>query len=283
MIFKRFWVPGLVLFFLSTVTLTAQRGKGNVLNNPPSTDTTSFVAHGSVVLPDGIIPSRIVQLERVCGGRRVGAAYADSKGRYSFDLGFIFDPRKPAAGGEPAENFADCFIRASLEGYRAQTVPLGPAVKNGKPLLAEIVLQPVGKTSAIMSATDAGVSKNAKKDYEKGLDLMAFKKWAEAMMAMQKAVSEDAKFATAWVSLGTLQASLNDNDGALQSYTKAIAADDKFAEPYIDLAVLETAAAQWDKVIENTEKVISFDPDAFPRAYYLNTMANIRLKKMDAA
>jgi tetratricopeptide (TPR) repeat protein len=134
-----------------------------------------------------------------------------------------------------------------------------------------------------MSATDAGVSKNAKKDYEKGLDLMAAKKWPEALVAMQKASSEDAKFATAWVSVGTLQASLNDSNGALQSYTKAMTADPQFAEPYLDLAVLETAAALWDKVVEHTDKVISLDPDAFPRAYYLNTMANIRLKKMDAA
>ncbi len=282
MISRQFWIPGLALFFLTTVTLTAQRGR-NSLNNQPATDITSFVAHGSVALPDGIIPSRLVLLERVCGGRTVGAAYADSKGKYSFDMGFIYDPRKPAAGGEPAESFADCTIRASLEGYRAQTIELGPAVKSGKPLLAGIMLQPVGKTSAIMSATDAGVSKNARKDYEKGLDLMALRKWPEALAAMQKAASEDAKFATAWVSVGTLQVSLNDNDGALQSYTKAIAADDKFAEPFIDLAVLEAAASQWDKAIENTEKVFSLDPDAFPRAYYLNTMANIRLKKMDAA
>jgi tetratricopeptide (TPR) repeat protein len=283
MISRRIWFSGLALFFLTTVTLTGQRGKGNPLNNLPSTDTTTFIAHGSVALPDGIIPSRIVQLERVCGGRTVGVSYADSKGKYSFDLGFIYDPRKPAAGGEPAESFADCSVRASLEGYRAQTIALGPAVKNGKPLLAGIALQPVGKTGAIMSATDAAISKTAKKDYEKGLDLMSEKKWREALAAMQKAASEDAKFATALVSLGTLQASLNDTDGALQSYAKAVSADDKFAEPYLDLAVLETGASQWDKVIEHTNKVISLDPDTFPRAYYLNTMANIRLKKTDAA
>ena len=283
MISRRLLFPGLALFFLTTVTLSAQRGKGNALNNAPVPDVTSFIVSGSVALPDGIIPSRLVLVERVCGGRTVGAAYADSKGHYSFDLGFIFNPSRPTSGGEPAESFADCIIRASLEGYRAQTIALGPAVKSAKPLLAGIVLQPIGKTAAIMSATDAAISKNAKKDYEKGLDLMAAKKWPDALAAMQKAASEDPKFATAWVSVGTLQASLNDNNGALQSYTKAIAADPQFAEPYIDLAVLESAAALWDQVIQNTDKVIALDPDAFPRAYYLNTMANIRLKKMDAA
>jgi hypothetical protein len=281
MISRQFWIPALTLFSLTSISLMAQRGKGAL--NVPTPDATSFVVNGSVALPDGIIPSRLVLIERVCGGRTVGAAYADSRGRYTFDLGFILNPSKPILGGEPVESFADCVIRASLEGYRAQTIALGPAVKSAKPLLGPIVLQPVGKTAAIMSATDAGVSKNAKKDYEKGLDLMAAKKWPEALAAMQKASSEDAKFATAWVSVGTLQASLNDSNGALQSYTKAIAADPQFAEPYTDLAVLETAAALWDKVVEHTDKVISLDPDAFPRAYYLNTMANIRLKKMDAA
>src|ERR1700728_4340218 len=182
MISRRFWIPALALFFLTGISLMAQRGKGAL--NVPTPDATSFVVNASVALPDGIIPSRLVLIERVCGGRTVGAAYADSKGRYSFDLGFILNPRKPIQGGEPVESFADCVIRASLGGYRAQTIALGPAVKNAKPLLGPIVLQPVGKTAAIMSATDAGVSKNAKKDYEKGLDLMAAKKWPEALAAM---------------------------------------------------------------------------------------------------
>ena len=105
----------------------------------------------------------------------------------------------------------------------------------------------------------------------------------DAIAAMEKAANEDAKFASAWFSLGMLQISQRDIAGALKSYAKAIVADDKFAPPYLDMATLEANSAQWDQVIEHTNKAIALDPDSFPRAYYLNAMANIRLQKIDAA
>ena len=293
MIFRRFWIPGVTLFFLTTVTLMAQ-GRGDALASNPLRGINprfrrfpagpGFIVHGSVSLPGGAIPRRIVQLEQVCGGRTLDQAFADSMGHYTFNLGILLDPHKPTAGAKTADSFAGCTIRASLEGYRIRSADLVPAIKSEKRSVAEIVLQPVGKAEgAVVSATDAGISEKARNDYGRGLDLAADTRWHDAIAAMKKATSEDPKFATAWVSLGTLQISQNDNKGALRSYAQAIAADDRFAEAYIDLAVLETAAAHWDKVVENTDKAIALDPDAFPRAYYLNTMANIRLNKADAA
>jgi hypothetical protein len=210
---------------------------------PRLSSASVFIVTGSVTLVNGAIPRRIVQLERVCEGRTADVAYADSRGQYSFSLGYLYDPRNPTGSHKSADSFADCTICASLEGYRTKSVELVPAIKSEKRRLAEIVLQPVGKAEgAIVSATDAVISEEAKNDYDRGLDLAA------NMM-------------------------LRD----------AIAADTRLGEPYVDLAAIETRLAQWDKVIENTDKVISLDPDAFPRAYYLNTMANIKLDKADAA
>jgi tetratricopeptide (TPR) repeat protein len=100
---------------------------------------------------------------------------------------------------------------------------------------------------------------------------------------MEKAASGYPKFATAWLSLGTLQAAQSDSNGALKSYARAIAADDKFAPPYIESAVLEAGAGQWDKVVDHTNIAISLGPDSFPRAYYLSAFANFMLKRGDAA
>ncbi len=134
-----------------------------------------------------------------------------------------------------------------------------------------------------MSATDSDVPKNARKDFEKGLDEAAKAKLPDATSAMEKATSGYKKFASAWLALGMLQASQNQTAHALESYAEATMADDKFAAPYVEMAVLEGVSGQWDKVVEDTDRAISLDPDSFALAYYLNAMANIRLTKADAA
>jgi tetratricopeptide (TPR) repeat protein len=293
MLFRRLWIPRVTLFLLATVTMMAQGRNDALATNPLRGINTrfprfsagpGFIVIGSVTLVNGAVPRRLVQLERVCGGRTEGVAYANSKGQYYFNLGILYDPRKPTVGVKHADSFAGCTIHANLEGYRAQSVELVPAIKSEKRTVAEIFLQPAGKSEgAIVSATNARIVEKARNDYDRGLDLAANTRWHDAIAAMKTATSQDANFATAWVSLGKLQILQNDNKDALRSYSQAIAADDRFAEAYIDLAVIETAAAHWDKVVENTDKAIALDPDAFPRAYYLNTMANIKLNKAAAA
>jgi tetratricopeptide (TPR) repeat protein len=138
-------------------------------------------------------------------------------------------------------------------------------------------------TTVLVSLTDNDVPKNARKEYESGLDDAAKSKWKDAIAAMKKGTSEYPKFATAWLSLGILQSSQNDAAAALRSFAQAIAADDKFALPYIESAALESAASQWSTVVEHTAKAISLDPDSFAVVYYLNAMANVRLGEADAA
>lgn len=293
MILRRRGFSVLTLLFLTTLTATAQ-GRNNPLGTNPLRGINTrfprlapgpgFFVIGSVTLANGAAPRRIIQLERVCGGRTDGVAYANSKGQYYFNLGILYDPRNPTAGAKNGDSFAGCTIRANLEGYRARSVELRPAIKSEERTLEEIVLQPAGKAEdAIVSATDAVISPKAKSNYNNGLDQAANMRWRDAVAAMSRATAEDGKFATAWVSLGTLQVLRNNNKDALRSYSQAIAADDRFAEAYIDRAVIETADAHWDQVVQDTDKAIALDPDAFPRAYYLNTMANIKLNKADAA
>jgi len=146
-----------------------------------------------------------------------------------------------------------------------------------------MVLQPFGKQQAgLLSATEGDVPKNARKDYEKGLDDVAKAKVPDAIAAIQKAASGYPKFATAWLTLGMLQ-SQNDAGAALRSYAQAMAADDKFAPPFIESARLEAASGEWAKVIEHTNKAISLEPDSFAGAYYLNAIANVRINQTDAA
>jgi tetratricopeptide (TPR) repeat protein len=276
------------LFLFTASGVVAQRvGNGR---NPLESTAGAFVVHGSVVLPDNVISKRIVRVEKVCGHEASGLVFADAKGHYSFDLGVINNQVEAAshapvlAQGQRAANFADCSIRASLDGFRGEPIAIGALIKSRRAELPPIVLKPLAKDiNSVISATDGSVSAPANKEYDRGLDLVAIGKWKDAIKAIEKGAAADPKFATARLSLGVLQFQQKEIEAAGKSYTKAIAADEHFATPYVELAVVESGSNDWEKVARHTAKAIELAPDSSPKAYYLNTMANIRLKKMDAA
>jgi tetratricopeptide (TPR) repeat protein len=195
-----------------------------------------------------------------------------------------------ASPSQTAGSFSDvadvktCVIRASLSGYRPQTIALESFVKAQKANLGEIVLQPASKQGSVLtSVTDADVPQKVRKDYDAGLDDAAKSKWPEAIAAMEKATGAHGKFATAWLSLGMLQASRGNSTAALRSYAQAIAADDKFAPVYVELAAALTVGNEWDKAIEAAGKATALDAEAFPRAYYIAAVSSVRLTQADAA
>jgi tetratricopeptide (TPR) repeat protein len=281
-----FHIAGLGLVLLNAGALMAQRGRQSSGSTMPTAGASDLIVHGSVMLSGGTALGRLVAVERICTGRSREAVFADAKGRFSFNLGVIDrgGPNNLNSGAfSSAGDMRTCVIRASLAGYHPQMVALEGIIKSGKGNLGEMVLQPLGKQAFIVSATDAEIPKNARKDYDAGLDAAAKSKWPEAIAAMKKAAAAYPKFATAWLGIGMLEASGNDFVAALHSYTQAIAADEKFAPAYVELAALHTAAGDWNKAIESAGKATALDPDAFPRAYYLSAISNVRLNQADAA
>jgi hypothetical protein len=282
-----FQIAGATLFLLSAGALMAQRGRQSNGSTMPTAGATELIVRGTVVLPGGAALGRLIAVERTCAGRSREAIFADSKGRFTFNLGVIDRGGSANAGGGTFSSAGDmqtCFIRASLAGYHPQTVTLDSVIKSEKGNLGDLMFQPLGKQAfAILSVTDADVPKNARKDYDVGLDAAAKAKWPEAIAAMKKATAGYGKFATAWLSLGMLEASMNDSASAAQSYAQAIAADEKFAPTYVELAALQSAGGEWNKAIESAGKATALDADAFPRAYYLSAVSNVRLSHADAA
>src|SRR5580692_5654657 len=142
-------VFGLGLFLLMAAALPAQRGSkgGGTTYAPPE-----LIVHGSIVLPDGMIPEQLVTIQRLCEGRVEATTYADSKGRFSFNLGVV--SQGPGSYGATANgnrvpnraSLQNCSVRATSPGYHAQTLSLAQIAKSEKTALGEIVLDPVAKT-----------------------------------------------------------------------------------------------------------------------------------------
>jgi tetratricopeptide (TPR) repeat protein len=235
--------------------------------------TSEAVARGQVALADGTVPERLVQIYAVCGGDQKFLAVADAKGRFSFN------PR--ALSDTPATK--DCVLRATLEGYRSETKPLADVKPDSSTKLGKILLQPLSAdTTGLTSQTGAQANKAAKKAYEKALDEAAKQAWPEAKAALLKATSAYPGYSNAWLSLGILQQSEGDRDGAQKSFAEGVRADEKFAAPLISLAALDALRGDWQATVEHSQKAIDLNPSAFPQAYELNALGNLNLRKVDA-
>lgn len=249
------------------------RDQNNNLNTDQNQSASVAAVRGQVALADGSVPEGLVQIYSVCAGTEKFIAIPDAKGRFTFNPGVLSDIGDTKA----------CVLRASREGYRSETEPLGNLKPNASGKVGKIVLQPLASdTNGLTSSTTAQASKNAKKAYDKALDAAAKQKWPEAKASMTKATSEDHDFSEAWLSLGIMQQSEGDRDDAQKSFAESARADAKFAAPLIALAMLDALKGDWQATIDHSQKAIDLNATAFPHAYELNALGNLNLKKVDA-
>ena len=230
--------------------------------------------HGLVARADGSVPEDLIEIHLICGGAAKLIAIPDFKGRFDIVLAELKDIPDPEM----------CVLRGFLDGYRSETKPLAKVNLTAGAKLGRIVLQPSSSDSTgVASSTSAQVGKAGKKAYEQGLDDAARQYWKNALKSFQKAVSSDPGYSSAWLSLGILQQSSGDREGARKSFAESAQADGKFALPLIRTAVLDAARADWQGTVDYSQKAIDLNPTAFPHAYELNAIGNLYLLKTDAA
>lgn len=237
---------------------------------PPSMEP----AHGIVVKADGSATDDLIEIHAFCGGavRLIGTS--DTRGRFDVNLAILKDMPDPKA----------CVMRASLDGYQSDSVPLASVRVIGGVKLGTITLKPLSPNPAgVTSATGADVSKTGRKAYEQGLAEASRFSWASGRKSLQKAVAADPAYSSAWLSLGILQAASGDRTSAQKSFAAAAKADPAFALPWIRLAALDAARADWQATVFDSQKAINLNPAAFPQAYELNVMGNLYLINLDVA
>jgi hypothetical protein len=251
---------------------TTRDSTGN-LKTGDTTTATEAMARGQVVLADGSVPVELVKISVVCGDAEKFIAVADSKGRFNFNPGVLSDSRDKKG----------CVLRASLEGYRSESKPLAEVKPGSSTKLGKMILQPLSTdTNGLTSVTGAQANKAAKKAYEKGLEEAAKQSWPEAKASFLKATAAYPDYSDAWLSLGILQQSEGDRDGAQKSFAESARADTKFAVPLILIAALDALRGDWQATVEHSQKAIDLNPSAFPHAYELNALGNLNLRKADA-
>ena len=269
---------------------------------------------GRVTLEDGTAPADTVAIERVCAGSARAEGYTDSHGYFSIQVGNesgVFQDASetstngrggayPMAGnGSPGTGgvsgstggamssdmrFANCDLRARLSGYRSQTVSLAGRRPLDDPNIGVILLHREGRDEgSTVSMVSLAAPHDARKAFEKGLQLIKKNKPEEAEKEYRKAVQIYPKYADAWNELGRLQLQRGQDDAASQLFHSAIEADPKYVNPYLQLSIIYMRHAQWKDLADDTDIALKLDPFDYPQAYLFNGVARWNLHQVDAA
>jgi len=269
---------------------------------------------GKVVLEDGTPPPDSVTIERMCNGVVRPEGYTNSKGHFSVELGRNngmladastsggFDDGTIGANnpmgnrnqtfggfGTPGRGISErdligCEIRANLPGFRAEHVQLSGRRFLDNPDIGTIILRRIANVEGFtFSMTTALAPKEAKKSYEKGLELARKKKIPEALTELEKATAAYPKYAIAWFDLGRVYEMQKRPDDARKAFESAIAADGKYVKPYVNLAFIHAGAKDWEKTAEISAKGVKLNPFEYPQLHYVNSVSNLNLGKLDDA
>lgn len=254
------------------------------------------------MLDDGTAPPESVAIQRICAATPRTEGYTDSKGHFSFQLGQRLGVLPDASedsgargsslgsgiGGSQgsmggtrssSQSLMGCTLRASLPGYRSDTLDLTNHRSLDNPDVGTIIMHRVGNVEGMtISATSALAPKDAKKAFEKALNDEKKDKWEDAQKELTKATDVYPKYAAAWYEMGRVQEHLKNDDGAKKSYSQALTADPKYVNPYNQMASIAVREKRWQEVKDTTDRLIRLDPVNFPEAWFYNAVANYNLK-----
>ena len=288
---------------------SGNRNSGSTINN--GQQSTIFLS-GRVMFDNGQQPDRDIRIERVCGGTTRLEAHTDSKGRFSFQLGqnlsiSDFDAADSSGFGGGARSngsgfgngrdsglgsgssgglgaFSNCELRAAYPGYRSDIVQLATRRALDNPDVGTIVLHHLGDVQGTtISLTTALAPKDARKEYEKGMQLAAKGKFEEAQQRLAKATELYPKYAVAWYALGQTQQRQGHSKEARTAYQNAVTSDARYVSPYDQLALLAAQEGNWEQAANFSKQAVSLNPVEFPTSFWYNAMANYNLKRVTDA
>jgi tetratricopeptide (TPR) repeat protein len=284
-------------------------GMSPSLPAPDVTPRPMFLS-GKVIVDDGTPLTDSVMIQSICKGRIRTEGHTDSKGHFSFEINSLKESSaaendqaidsspglgrdqsqtgfgQTRVGSNPVSDYLRfCEFQAVLPGFTSQVVEVAGRTSNmGITDLGTIALHRMGEVQGFtISATSARAPAKAKKEYEKGLELVKKEKWDPALASFQKAVEVYPEYAVAWLEMGRVQVQKGDLGAARQSFHQSLSADSKFVGPYHELAQLAVREKQWQEAIDTTDTVLKLNPVNFPGDWMLNAVGNFHLQHLDAA
>ncbi|HEY6345560.1 MAG TPA: tetratricopeptide repeat protein [Bryobacteraceae bacterium] len=274
----------------NTASPSAIAARANQVFNSPN--GPALITGRVMVSGDSGPPAERAAIVRVCGGVAVRETYADSHGRFNFQLGERSPVPEAAADGSFSGNggsrgagrSGECELRAEVPGYRSDSVFLSDRRGIDTGDVGTIFLHRLTAVHGFtISATTARAPKEARKLYERGLTAIRRDLPDAAQKSFQSAVDLYSKFAAAWFELGRVYERRDHIQQARESYGRAIEVDASYLNPYESLYRLDLKESNWQAAADRSDKVMRLNSYDFPGAFYVNALANLRLHNLDAA
>jgi tetratricopeptide (TPR) repeat protein len=170
----------------------------------------------------------------------------------------------------------ECPVSIRLAGYRKT----GTTLRDGGVV---VLKRPGSYSNPTVSLTTLAAPAEARKAFEKGVAALSANKWATAQTALERAVASYPEYAPAWSALGEALAEQSQPQQARAAWERAVEADPKFARAWAELARLAADQGRMEDVLQAAGRALQLDAAGFPAVYVAQAMANLGLKRLDAA
>jgi tetratricopeptide repeat protein len=285
----------LLILVGSCACLLAQRGGSNIGGRGGRADTVgagsadrqSVSVRGTAEFENGEPAPADTLIELTCMGMGKMEEEVRTDGTFTFQFSAA-SPQARIGPSSAGTNFGveiDCRIQALLNGhYSPQGTVFGNETNGMFDAGTLRLYKKDGDVQGMtVSSTSLEAPKGAQKDYQKGQQAAAKKKWKDAIKQYEKAVAAYPEYAEAWNALGGIQQIQKKNKDARASYEKSLAADSSYLPPAVRLALLDVQDGDWAQVSSRTAEVLKLNPFEFPQAYLYNVLANLQLDNLAEA
>jgi tetratricopeptide (TPR) repeat protein len=306
---QRLIAPGMAISGTGTMANTqSQSGPRPGAGQYPERQMPIFLS-GTVVMEGGAGPAAGVAIQRVCTGAPRTVAFTNIKGRFNFqwgstgsivpeasesglgnglhaadDMGANGIRTGAMGGGLTGQSTQGCELIANAPGFRAARLDLSNHRGSDNSDLGMIVLHRIaGVQGTSVSVTALTAPKNARKDWEKGVEFLRKSKAAEAEKELEKAVGIYPKYANAWFDLGRARVREQADAAARDAFLKAIDADDKLIGPWLELGKMAVSRQNWPDAARYLDRALQLDPLDYPRLWYEDALADYHVRNFDRA
>lgn len=257
---------------------------------------------GSVAVDDGSPLPGPVNIQSICSSQQRTVAHTSSNGDFAFQWAdrnsAIFSdasdnvhstsfgpPSTANTGGRVVDPLTDCDLRAEYPGYTSSRISLFNHSSLDSAFDVGIILlhRVTGDEGTIVSMLSLKAPKDAKKNFDKGMDQIKAKKPTDAIASFQKAVATYPQYADAWLSMGRAEYAMGQKDEARADFQKAMDLDVKLVGPWQELGYMASDQSKWEEAAKYLAQALRLDPMNSPMTWYFSAMANYNLGKYDIA
>ena len=137
--------------------------------------------------------------------------------------------------------------------------------------------------SHTVSVANLQLAGKARREYESACGALKDKKFEAAEAHLRKAVQQEPKYVTAWVTLGQVLAGRQRNEEGRSACSQAMAADASYVPSYLCLADIAARSQQWEEMLKFSQHALDLDPTDDVVAYDYHAGANLNLHKLPEA